>query len=56
MNLVAIAQFFHVTYIGIFKYLLVAESIENELVKLISTYYRMVERNSQGILYLYCLM
>lgn len=52
MNLIAMAQFFEAIYISIFKHFLAARSIKKELLRLVSTYYGMIEINGQEMLYL----
>lgn len=53
MNLVAIAQFFEALYTSIFKYFLIARFIKSRLLGPISTYFKIIEINSSGILYLH---
>ncbi len=53
MNSVAVAQFFKATCTGIFKCLLAAGFMRGGLIGPVSTYYRTVERNGQGMLHLY---
>lgn len=48
-----VAKFFEATCIAVFKQLLNARSQENSLLGLVSTYFRMVDTNGWGILYLY---
>lgn len=52
----AIVQFFKTTCIGIFKYLFAAGSIEDGLLRPVSTYFSMVETNGQGMLHLHYLV
>ncbi len=56
MNPVAIAQFFEATCTSIFGRLLAAASTGRGLLGPVSTYYRMVETNGQGMLDLHCLV
>lgn len=45
MNPVAITQFFEAIFTGIFKCFFITESIENDLLRLVSTYFGMIEMN-----------
>lgn len=56
INLIAIALFFKTTCINIFNYLLTAGSTKKKLLRLVSIYHKTIETNSQGILYLHCLI
>ncbi len=50
------AHFFETTCRGIFEYLLATGFKNGGLFDLISTYFGIVETNSQGILHLHCLV
>lgn len=54
MNLVAIARIFETICHGIFEHLLAASYKDGELLSPISTYFHIVETNSQEILHLHC--
>lgn len=56
INLIAIAMFFNKIYTAIFDYLLAVRSIKGRLFGPLSTYFRIVETNEKGILYLYCFL
>lgn len=56
INLVTIAQFFKIIYIGIFNYFLVIWFIENRLFKIVLTYFEIIKINSKEILNLYYLI
>lgn len=53
MNFMIIIQFFEVKCIDIFNYFLTIRSIKNNLFRLVSTYFGILETNSWEILYLY---
>lgn len=56
INLVTIMHFFETICYSIFKYLLAANSKNREFFSLVSTYFGIIETNSQEILYLYYLV
>ncbi len=56
MNPMAILQFFKAICTSIFKHLLAAGSIGEELLGLILIYHMMVETNGRKILHLHCLV
>lgn len=56
MNSIAIAYFFETTYCGKLDYLLVADSKNRRLFNSISTYFSIIETNSQRMIYLYYLI
>ena len=55
MNLVAIAQFFHITCIAIMDYI-IASGKQDGLLRLISYHYDMIEINGCSILYLHFML
>lgn len=56
MNFVTVACLFEAIYYSIFEYLLAASSEDRRLLGPVSTYFSIVETNSQGILYLHYLI
>ncbi len=55
MNLIAVAQFFHITCIAIMDHL-IASSKQDGLQGPISDHYGVVETNGRGMLHLHCML